>query len=758
MDYPIESAGRLARFPHLESTSKRLTLRGDGDDEQIDLRRYWYVVQKHKWSILGPAFIITVLAGLVVSVMNPVYRSTATLIIEAQQPKVLSIEEISGVNSSTENYIQTQIETLKSRDLARRVINKLKLSERPEFAEWLEDPPLWRKSLSWLHALVDYWLSALTKQKDAGFANDGEQDEALIATFLSNLTVTPRMKTQLVDVSFDSRDPQLARQIVDSLGEAFINRSVEERTDITRMAAQWLENHLQTLRDKYTESEKRLQDYLEKENLIDLQGVLTLTGKQIEGNTTHLGDAQKARVEAESLYNKVRSLNDKIYNSVEVVPEIFDDAGVRDLKQKEAEVSRKLSELAERYGPEHPSMVAARSELESLRASLKKQIASVVSGIKNRSEVVRANELAALRSLEVNRGQVQDIGVKQVRVRELEREVESNIRLYEMFFNRFQETSEAADLNAANIHFVDHASNPILPTEPQKARIIGVSFAGALFMGVLLAFLRDYLDQTVKTPEDVETKLDVPVLGMLPLIKASKSERLQVKTLAKFAIDQPQSGFAEVVRTIRTGLMLSGLGRSHNAWLVSSSVPGEGKSITAMNLAYCCAQTDIGRVLLIDADLRYPTLDKYIDVPPGSPGLSDILAGAAGLEACTYPISGFQLDVMLAGHISSSPLEILSSQAFAELMVDLKKRYKTVLIDSPPMLDVSDAYLLAQHVSAVIYVVKANDTAVPFIKNGLKSLEYFNIPLAGIVLNQADVDNNRYYRHGNYNVRLVPHM
>ncbi|HYE35694.1 GumC family protein [Methylocaldum sp.] len=759
MDYPVQAKEKSASTFYFEQTSKDLALPRRSEDDEVDLRRYWDAVQNKKWSILGLALLTTVLVGFSVSSMNPVYRSTATLKIEHQQPKVLSFQEVYGVDNSSE-YIETQIEMLKSRDLTYRVIDQLKLGERPEFAEWLGEPPLWRKWLSWLPNLIDSWLSTLSEQKDDEPLNEGKRDEALkealTNTFLNYLKIEPRKNTQLVDVSFESRDPQLARQIVDSLGAAFIAKSVEERTEVTRMAAQWLEKRLQTLRNNYMESQKRLQDYLEKENLVDLSGVLTLTGRQAEDNTARLGNAQKARVEAESLYNKVRSLNDRLYDSIEGVPEISGDSGVHALKQKEAEILQKISEIADRYGSEHPSMVAARAELESIRASLRKQISSAVSGIKNRYEVARANELAALRDLEANKNQVQNIGAKQVRVQELEREVESNIRLYEMFFNRFKEASESADLHAANIYFVDRASHPTSPIKPKKILIIGMAFIGTLFIGVLLAVVRDIFDNTVKTAENIENNLAIPLLGVLPFFH-KKSKRLLDDTVAKIVVDQPESDFAEAVRTIRTTLMLSGSDRSYNSWLLSSSLPGEGKSVIAINLAYSLARTNLGRILLIDADMRAPTLDKYMGLPPGSPGLANVLAGSVELAACIHPIAGFQLDVIPAGRISSSPLELLSSPNFGCLIGDLKKRYHAVLIDSPPMHDVSDAYLLAQHVSSVIYVVKAGETAIQLVKDALKRLDYFKTPLAGIVLNQAKDDKNRYYnyKYGQPRNRLI---
>lgn len=696
-------------------------------ESEMDLRVYWNIVWREKWGVIGLCAIVGLLTLVVVLNMTPVYRATATLLIEAKQANVVSIQEVYGIDSTQREYFATQFEILNSRALAENVIRDMGLDKHPEF-----DPRQRRPLFS-----PRRFLPFLPEPKPL---SEAQVWQAVVDKFQEQLTVQPIRSTQLVKVAFESTDSSLTFKVANALGEAYIDNHLESRLALTQKAADWLTGRLGGMREDLENAEQALQSYRERENLVDVSGVATLTAKEIDENQQRLAAARNRATELKSQYEAVGSTAGSYDDRWESLPGVLQDNLTQRLKESEGEAAQELSELSQRYGPKHPRRIAADSKFEESREAYRRQVRKVVSGFEKAYGQALADQRQLERELENSKNEIQGINRKRYELSQLEREVETNRQLYDLFFTRFKET-DTADFAAANARFVDQAVLPFNPVKPRKTIILllSVLFAGAV--GVLLAFLRDMLDNTVKSAGEVETKLNQPVIGVLPKVKANKNPNL---IMSEAILNEDERSFAEAVRTTRTSVALSGIDKPLKRLVVTSSVPSEGKTTTSMNLAIAFGQTE--KVVLIDADMRRPSVADNCQLEHKSPGLSNIIAGTEELAQCIYPYKG--IDVIPAGIVPPNPLELLSSMRFEELLTDLADKYDRVIIDSAPTQAVSDSLLLSSHADGVLYVVKSDSTTTHIAQEGLQRLTRVNAHILGVVLNQFDASHAA--RYGGY--------
>lgn len=696
-------------------------------DDVIDLRQYWNTINRHKWGILGFAIVVTMLTTLVVFSMQPVYRAQATLLIESQNANVVSIEEVYGLDSSNNEYYLTQFEILKSRQLAERVIKKFNLTEHPEFNQ---PPGMISKAKEYIKSLLPLGIEETLTPEDLARIKLQEVTEQ----FQKNLTISPVRKTQLVKISYSSFDPVLAAEIANAIGEAYIENNLEARLELTYKASEWLLERSSGLYDKWKEAEAKEKAYRQQEGIVGQDGGVDIANSELDLVSEKLVDARRDRISLENLYSQIRRLNKGNPESFERIPAVLQHPLVQTLKGAVLEVELKKSELAKIYGSKHPKMIAVESEVSNARRSLNAQIMSVVNGIENEYRAARAGEQSLQSAVNQAKQDIRSISNKQYRLKELEQDTEAQRQLYETFVNRLNETNATGDLQTANARVADPAQPPQKPAKPKKGLIIALAFVVSFMFGIMFSFLLEALNNTLKTPQDVENKLGATMLGLLP--KLPKRGKKNNQSYAEY-LEQPQSTFAEAVRTIRTGLVLSALDNPHKVLSCTSSVPGEGKTSTALSLAYSLGQME--NVLLIDADMRRPSIAKSFEISGKAPGLSNLVAGTAKLEECIHTIEHAGIDVMTAGIIPPNPLELLSSRRFAKVLEILETKYDRIVIDTAPTQAVSDALVLAPHVGAMVYVVKADDTNHQLAKSGLKRLSNVNAPVIGVVLNQVDI-------------------
>lgn len=705
----------------------------NSDEEIIDLSAYVNVIKRAKWRILSFAVVATLLTIMVALTLVPKYVATATLLIEAEQAKAVSFEEIYGLDSNQKEYYLTQFEVIKSDSIAREVITKLDLKAHTDF---IPKPSFFGEAKGYVKGLFPF----LNKAEKLQLTEQEQQDLemlGLLAAFKARLSVSPIRKTQLVKVSFESSDPKLAALVANTVGEVYIESQMRAKMGITQQASSWLNTRLFQLRVQLDDSEEKLQAYREAQKLVDIEGIAGLVTQELEQTSQQLVTARTEKNNLQSINRVISEYGNNNLDLLGSMPEITSHKVIQDVKREVILVERKVSELSEVYGPKHPKIISAKAELATVKSNLNKQIKGLITGIEKELNRITRTVSALEADLVKIRAEYQEITRKETAYNQLKREVETNRNIFNTFLSRSRETEVTSDFSSAAARFTDRAYAPKDPSKPNKKLIIVLAFVASFGFGVVMSFVFDALNDTVKNKNDVESKLAQRMLGILPFVKTPKNSVLGVHAY----FDKHYRRFAESVRTFRTSLLLTQLDREHKVIAVTSSSPGEGKTTTSTNLAMSLAQ--MGKVLLIDADLRKPSIAKRFDIPVFHPGLSNLIVGTEQLSECTHIDEQSGVTIMPSGQIPGNPLELLSSNRFNELLVSLKDTYDHIIIDTPPTQAVSDALVISQNTDSVIYVVKADLTRIKPIKAGIERLFESKAHIAGVVVNQVDITKSK---------------
>ena len=699
--------------------------------DEANVLALWRNVYSHKWSIVTLVFVVALLSIIISYNITPVYRANSTLLIENKSSNALSIEQIYGVDNASGEYLQTQFELLRSRSLVERVVRELNLYEHPELDPRQGKKPLfnWRAWLAYVESYITPSNLTSENSEEKKIRTNDEVFDDVVNNLSGKVSIHPISKTQLVGVNVEMEDASTAVEVTNALAKSYIKSQLDAKLEMTEVATNWMVEQLGGLKSKLYESERDLQAFLEQEDLLNLDGITTISADELSHTGIRLTDASRARNEAESMYRQVAAMKSAGYMRLASVPAVMADSVVAQFKAAEATANSKVEELSRRYGNKHPAMIAARTDLNSARANLRAQVQQVVASIENSYLLTKENEKGLQASYEKNKEKIQSIGRNEFRLRELQREVDANRTLYDSFMTRLKETTARQGLETAAARIVDFARYPKYPIKPRKSLIVALASVLALLVGVGLALITEALNNTFKTVDEVENKLNLPVIGILPKVK---NKAIKMQQLYK---DNKDKVFSEAIRTIRTGLILSGVHKPYKIIMITSSEPGEGKSFLSSNLATALGQME--KVLLLDGDLRNPSVARNYGLPVGTPGLVDLINGNENVENCIKNIDG--IDVMPTGTVPPNPLELLSSEKFSDAMGMLTSRYDRVIIDSPPVQAVSDALVLSHHVNAVIYVIKSSSTNVTHVKAAIGRLLQIGAPVKGIVLSQLDM-------------------
>jgi succinoglycan biosynthesis transport protein ExoP len=701
---------------------------------------YLLILRKHQWLILSFMLAVVTIVAIATFRMQPVYVATARIEMDRENANILPFQGSDSYDfmMDLENYIETQSKILTSETLALQTIRNSGLTARPEFSS--PDGPSEAVAIGSL-------------------ANQKRPPE--LAGFLGSLSVKRVPNSRLMDVSFESTDPQLAARIVNAHIATYIEQNFRSRYDATTRATSWLTDQLEELKVKVQRAEDARIAYERQNQIWTLDDKQNITTQRLADVNKELTDAQSERMRKESLYEFAKEGN------LDAVPQVQNNTALIDVLKRRTDVSKDYNEALSQYGPNFPKVQRLQAQLKDVDDSVEREKQRILAGLESDFREARQRETMLTQALDVQKGEANQMAEKLVEYNILKREAEANKTLYDGLMTKFKETAISQSLRSSNIRVVDPAMIPSAPARPAKARNVTLAFLVGLVGGIGLALLREYLDNTVKTPDDVETLARLPSLAVVPQFAGSNGTAKKQGLLQGFAASNghekrielvaqhlPKSQMSEAFRALRTSILLSQADHPPQVILVTSALPREGKTTAAANLAVTLAQLG-DRTVLVDADLRKPGVGRLLNLGSGKyAGLSSYLAGVSSLDLVTVPHPAIpNLAAIPTGPLPPNPADLLSSHKLADAIAELRTKYKFIVIDSPPVMAATDAVILSVQTDGVLLVVRSGETPKEAFTRTRDLLNSVKCRILGVVLNAVDSNAPDYY----YSYRYYPY-
>ncbi len=701
---------------------------------------YLLILRKHQWLILSFMLTVVTIVSVATFRMHPVYIATAKMEIDKENSNILPFQGTDSYDymMDMENYIETQSRILTSETMALQTIRNSGLAAHPDFSNG---------------GVVSEAIAT------GSLANQKRPPE--IAAFLGSLSVKRVPNSRLMEVSFESTDPVLAARILNAHLENYKAQNIQSRYDATAEASTWLASQLSDLKLKVEKSETDRINY-ERQNQI-----WGLDNDKNNMTTQRLSDLNKELTDAESETLKKRALYEYAESgALDAVPQLRDNTVLQDMQRKRADLSVQYTDAVNQYGPNFPKVLRIQAQIKDIEEQITKERKGIVVELKSDYNEARARQELLSERLDQQKAETNAMSEKMVQYNILKRDADANKALYEGLLTKLKEAGISAGLKSSNIRIVDPAMIPSTPARPAKARNIALAFLVGLVGGIGLALLREYLDNTVKTPDDVETLSRLPSLAVVPafgdtgastrrtgLLKGVSSNGHD-KRIELVAQHLPKSQMAEAFRALRTALLLSQPDHPPQVILVTSALPREGKTTAAANLAVTLAQLG-DKTVLVDADLRKPGVGRLLNLGSGKyAGLSSYLAGASTLDLVTVPHPAIpNLAAIPTGPLPPNPADLLSSHRLADAIAELRTKFKFIVIDSPPIMAATDAVILSVQADGVLLVVRSGETPKEAFTRSRDLLVSVKSNLLGVVLNAVDAGAPDYY----YSYRYYPY-
>jgi capsular exopolysaccharide synthesis family protein len=679
-------------------------------EQELHIRDYLRVLYRRKYPALAVFVVVVAVAVVRALLAPPVYRAMTRILIEKTEVQNLALAN-PLYSSWDPDFYKTQVQIIRSSATAEKAVKILAAEER------------------------------FRQQYGAGKKAPPPASTALARTIRDGLSVIPEKDSKIVTITYVSSEPELAALIVNAVVRAYMEQLFEMKMSYSRYAIQWMTEKAREEGKRLNQAEQNLQSFMKANDLVTMENRVTVVPERLSEIGLELTRAETRRRELEAVYERLRAVADDPAQA-ETIPQVQEDASFQSVKGQLIKAEQRVFDLSKKYGQKHPTMMAAREEVELLQKKKAEEVRRVVASVRNEYELAQGREADLRGRLSSGRTEALSYNEKLVKHEELKRAVETNRQFYDTLMARAKEESMTQQLQGVQVFTLEPAEVPVEPDGPRKVRNMLLGLVVGLVGAVGMAFFTEYLDNTVRSPEDLELKTGATVLGVIPMVRS------RGKSIEKAVLKEPRQPAAESYRALRTSILLSSDEGPPKSILVTSTAPEEGKTATAVNLAVATAQSGY-TVILVDADMRKPRIDKVFDLPNDF-GLSSCLE-ADDVELVPVEVGVKNLRVVPSGPPPPNPSELLGSKRMDQLVRQLKDRSDIVIFDSPPFLTVTDSLVLSKKVNAVIFVTRAERSTYDGVRRGIKALSDLEVKPLGLVLNAYDerrIGSYYYYYEG----------
>jgi len=729
---------------HLNKKQQTVYQAPEHSEEELDLRELLRKINRRRTAILGIFILVVAAAVLYLYQATPRYTAQTQLTLDVRKSQVVDVEQIMSGISPESAVISTEMDVIKSSRLLARVVDELELDRVPEFNPALREggnPGLKSTLTGWLDGLGFLGLEEKEEEELSPEERQVKEKKRAVRILRNNLEVDHRRDSYTFTISLTSENPNRAARVANTLADLYLTDQLEAQYEATQRAHEWLDDRLRSLRQEVQAAEQAVKNVRQQSDMVQAGGS-TILEQQIGDVNAQLIQARVKRSRAESRLARAEEIKER-EGGIESLGEVIGSQTIQQLRSEESSLRRKIAELSQTYGERHPEMVQARAEMEDLQEKINEEASRIIASLENEVQSARAEERSLQQSLNELKRDAETTMVAELELRELERQAQSSRTLYQNFMDRFQETQEQEALQRPDARIISPAEEPDSPSHPRTQMTLGLSAVAGLMFGVMGAFLLETLDRGFRTGDQVEKATGLSMLGMIPLLGRTKGKPWD------YVVKKPFSSLAESLRAIRTAIHLSNVDQPPKTIMVTSTLPREGKSTFSVSLGRLSANSGV-KTLVIDADLRRPSLEDVMSEQEVQHRLEDVLQGNAGLKDAIVTDEHSGLHMLMSHGKAPSVAEMLGSQRMKNMLAELEEQYELILVDTPPVMGVSDTWTLARSVDSVVFIVRWAETPRETVRSALKQMELLDIKVGGVILSMVNVRQQSKYGYGGY--------